>query len=60
MECRGMGLSQFFSVEGTMIELEKPIRRGFFFLRCDGPNLQLQRFLNSVRKPIFLFFFFLA
>ena len=23
---------------------------------CDGPNLQLQRFLNSVRKPTFLFF----
>ena len=52
-----MGLSQFFSVEGTtyMIELEKPIRTGFFFW-CDGPNLQLQRFLNSVRKPSFPFF----
>ena len=51
-------VSVLFSWRDYTIELEKPIRRGFFFfLRCDGPNLQLQRFLNSVRKPIFLFFF---
>ena len=30
---------------------ENPFVGDFFFLRCDGPNLQLQRFLNSVRKP---------
>ena len=47
-------VSVLFSWRDYTIELEKLIRRVFFFLRCDGPNLQLQRFLNSVRKPIFL------
>ena len=47
-------LAVLFSWRDYTIELEKPIRRGFFFfLRCDGPNLQLQRFLNSVRNPHF-------
>ena len=47
-------VSVLFSWRDYTIELEKPIRRGFFFfLRCDGPNLQLQRFLNSVRNPHF-------
>ena len=46
-------VSVLFSWRDYTIELEKPIRRVFFFLRCDGLNLQLQRFLNSVRKPIF-------
>ena len=57
-----MGLSQFFSVEGTARETRETHSSGifFFFDWCDGPNLQLQRFLNSVRKPNFPFFFYLA
>ena len=51
-------VSVLFSWRGYTIELEKPIRRVFLFKRCDGPNLQLQRFLNSVRKPIFFLFLF--
>ena len=51
-------VSVLFSWRDYTIELEKPIRRGVFFKRCDEPNLQLQRFLNSVRKPIFSFSFF--
>ena len=47
-------VSVLFSWRDYTIKLEKPIRRGFFFFkRCDGPNLQLQRFLNSVRTPFF-------
>ena len=57
MECRGMGLSQFFQLKGLYDRTRETHSWVFFFfvffLRCDGPNLQLQRFLNSVRKPIF-------
>ena len=47
-------VSVLFSWRDYTVELEKPIRRGVF-KRCDGPNLQLQRFLNSVKNQFFSF-----
>ena len=46
---RGWLVSIHFSWRDYTIELEKRIRRGVF-KRCGGPILQLQWFLNSIRK----------